>query len=59
VLIRHHMAMMWPNVKFWMKNLTDVPNEFLYLIQVPPIEYLTQKTIIFVLWKSPNTVKYF
>jgi hypothetical protein len=29
--------MMWPDVKFWMKNLIDVPTEFLPIIQVPPM----------------------
>jgi hypothetical protein len=34
VLIRHHVAMTWPDVKFWMESLTKVPTGFLPIIQV-------------------------
>jgi hypothetical protein len=27
----------WRDVKIWTKNLTEIPNEFLPLIQVPPM----------------------
>jgi hypothetical protein len=27
----------WRAIKIWTKNLTEVPNEFLPLIQVPPM----------------------
>jgi hypothetical protein len=40
----------WRAVKIWTKNLTEVPNEFLLLIQVPPMiqnknEVLNLKTL--------------
>jgi hypothetical protein len=31
-LIRHHVAMTWLDVKFWMENLTEVPTGFLPII---------------------------
>jgi hypothetical protein len=31
-LIRHHVAMTWPDVKCWMENLTEVSTEFLLII---------------------------
>jgi hypothetical protein len=37
VLIKHHVAMTWSDVKFWMENLTKVPTGFLSIIQVPPM----------------------
>jgi hypothetical protein len=37
VLIRHHVAMTWPDVEFWMENLTEVLIEFLPIIQVLPM----------------------
>jgi len=36
-LIRHHLVMTWPDVKFWIENLTKVPTGFLPIIQVPPM----------------------
>jgi hypothetical protein len=42
----------WRAVKIWTESLTEVPNEFLPLIQVPPIiqnktEVLNLKTLKF------------
>ncbi len=31
-LIRHHVAMTWPDVKCWMENLTEVSIGFLFII---------------------------
>jgi hypothetical protein len=31
-LIRHHVAMTWPDVKCWMENLTEVSTGFLLII---------------------------
>jgi len=40
----------WWAVNIWTENVTDVPNEFLLIIQVPPMEQM--KTQILNLKKS-------
>jgi hypothetical protein len=36
-LIKHHVAMTWPNVNFRTENLTEILNGFLPQTQVPPM----------------------
>jgi hypothetical protein len=36
-LIRHHVAMTWPDVKCWMENLIEVSTGFLLIIYVSSV----------------------